>query len=119
MAGILADNKTSAEVAGRITALKQRFALHNTRFGDILPLVLTDNGSEFSDISTIENGLDGQQETALFFCDPMQPDQKPWIEKNHTLFRDIVPKGSSFDSFTQDTVNTIFSHCHLEKPTAL
>ena len=32
------------------------------------------------------------------------------IEKNHTLFRDIVPRGSSFDHFTQDTVNLIFSH---------
>lgn len=34
----------------------------------------------------------------------------PQIEKEHTLFRDIVPKGESFDDFTQDTVNQIFSH---------
>jgi ISSag9, transposase len=40
----------------------------------------------------------------------MQSCQKAQIEKNHTLFRDIVPKGSSFDHFTQDTVNLIFSH---------
>jgi hypothetical protein len=40
----------------------------------------------------------------------MRSSQKPQIEKNHTLFRDIVPKGSSFDDFTQDTVNRIFSH---------
>jgi hypothetical protein len=26
------------------------------------------------------------------------------------MFRDIVPKGTSFDSFTQETVNIIFSH---------
>lgn len=35
--------------------------------------------------------------------------------KNHTLFRDIVPAGSSFDSFTQDTVNLIFSHVNAVK----
>jgi len=29
---------------------------------------------------------------------------------NHTLFRDICPKGTSFDNFTQDTVDLIFSH---------
>ena len=40
----------------------------------------------------------------------MQSCQKPRVEKNHTLFRDIVPKGNSFDDFTQDTVNLIFSH---------
>ena len=48
----------------------------------------------------------------LFFCGPMQSSQKPYIEKNHTLFRDIIPKGSSFDAFSQDTVDLIFSHVH-------
>ena len=37
------------------------------------------------------------------------------VEKNHTLFRDIVPKGKSFDKFTQDTVNLIFSHVNSVK----
>jgi IS30 family transposase len=36
-------------------------------------------------------------------------------KKNHTLFRDIVPKGESFDHFTQDTVNLIFSHVNSVK----
>ena len=30
--------------------------------------------------------------------------------KNHTLFRDIVKTGTSFDDFTQESVNLIFSH---------
>jgi hypothetical protein len=38
----------------------------------------------------------------------MQSCQKPRVEKNHTLFRDIVPKGESFDCLTQDMVNLIF-----------
>ena len=42
----------------------------------------------------------------------MQSSQKPYIEKNHTLFRNIIPKGSSFDAFSQDTVDLIFSHVH-------
>ena len=37
------------------------------------------------------------------------------MEKNHTIFRDIVPKGSSFDHFTQETVNLIFSHINEVK----
>ena len=54
-------------------------------------------------------------ESKLFFCDPMRSSQKPFIEKNHTLFRDIVPKGTSFGSFSQDTVNLIFSHVNSVK----
>ena len=73
-----------------------------------LPVMLTDNGGEFSDVFAFENNLEGEKEACLFFCDPMQSCQKAQIEKNHTLFRDIVPKGSSFDHFTQDTVNLIF-----------
>jgi len=46
----------------------------------------------------------------LFFCDPYSSWQKPRVEKNHTLFRDIAPKGTSFDSYSQETVNLIFSH---------
>lgn len=45
--------------------------------------------------------------------------QKPKVEKNHTLFRDIVPKGNSFDHFTQDTVNLIFSHINSVKRKSL
>ena len=110
MAGILLDNKTAAETAQKIQSLKNRFDAAGIRFGSIIPIILTDNGGEFADVFTIENGLDGQKETDLFFCDPMQSSQKPYLEKNHTLFRDIVPKGSSFDGFTQDTVNLVFSH---------
>jgi IS30 family transposase len=49
----------------------------------------------------------------------MQSCQKPKVEKNHTLFRDIIPKGESFDSFTQETVNLVFSHVNSVKRKAL
>ena len=37
------------------------------------------------------------------------------IEKNHTLFGDIVKTGTSFDDFTQESVNLIFSHVNAVK----
>jgi IS30 family transposase len=85
------------------------------RFGDIFPLILTDNGGEFANVSAIENDTYGERETLLFFCDPYRSSQKPRVEKNHTMFRDIVRKGISFDDFTQDTVNDIFSHVNSVK----
>ena len=63
--------------------------------------------------------MKGEKETMLFFCDPMQSSQKPKVEKNHTMLRDIVPKGSSFDDFTQDKVNYIFSHINSVKRKSL
>jgi IS30 family transposase len=115
MSGILLDNKSSAETSAKIIALKKRLTENNVCFGDIFPLLLTDNGGEFADVFSFENDLQGTKETSLFFCDPYKSCQKPKVEKNHTLFRDIVPSGKSFDGFSQDTVNLIFSHVNSVK----
>ncbi len=115
MIGLLLDNKTAAEAAKKIGQLKQNLTAYGFVFGDIIPLLLTDNGGEFSCISAFENNDDGDRETNLFFCEPGAACEKPHIEKNHTLFRDIVPQGQSFDNFTQETVNLIFSHVNAVK----
>jgi IS30 family transposase len=115
MFGLLLDDKTAAQAAAKVHALKMRLHESKIRFGDILPLLLTDNGGEFANIFAFTRGLDGEPETDLFFCDPYRSSQKPKVEKNHTLFRDIVPKGESFDYFTQETVNLIFSHVNSIK----
>lgn len=115
MFGLLLEDKTAAQVTEKIQRLKALFASHGIRFGDVFPLILTDNGGEFANVGTVENSPDGDRETLLYFCDPYQSSQKPRVEKNHTLFRDIVPKGESFDEFNQDTVNLIFSHVNSIK----
>ena len=119
MFGLLLDDKTAAEATLKIRALKERMNKSGVRFGDVVPLLLTDNGGEFSNISAFMADLDGEVETQIFFCDPYQSSQKPKVEKNHTLFRDIVPKGESFDHFSQETVNLIFSHINGTKRKSL
>jgi len=119
MFGLLLDNKTAAETAEKIRALKARLRDGKVRFGDVLPLLLTDNGGEFSNIFAFTHDPNGEHEADLFFCDPYRSCQKPKVEKNHTLFRDIVPKGESFDYFTQETVNLIFSHVNSTKRKSL
>jgi IS30 family transposase len=115
MFGLLLDNKTAAEVSAKIIALKKRMAAAHLCFGSLFPVVLTDNGGEFADVFTVETGLNDIKETSLFFCDPNKAYQKPHVEKNHTLFRDILPKGCSFDDLEQDTVDLIFSHVNSVK----
>ncbi len=115
MFGLLLDNKTAAEAAQKIHALKEKLHSAGIEFGKVFPVLLTDNGGEFSNVSEFENDISGCVETRMFFCDPNAPYQKPHVENNHTLFRGIVEKGTSFDSFTQDNVNLIFSHINAVK----
>lgn len=115
MIGILLENKTAPEAAEKISVFKRTLKDNGFGFGNIIPVILTDNGGEFSNVSAFENDDNGNSETHMFFCDSNSSYEKPHIEKNHTMFRDIVPKGASFDDFTQDTVNLIFSHVNAVK----
>jgi IS30 family transposase len=110
MFGLPLDGKTAGEASSRIRSLKAALGENDIRFGEIIPLPLTDNGCEFANVRAFTDDLEGAAETAMFFCDPYCSSQKPKVEKNHTLFRDIVPKGESFDCFTQATVDGIFPH---------
>lgn len=115
MFGLLLENKTAAAASEAIISLKKFLLEKSIRFGEFIPLLLTDNGIEFSDIFSFMCDPDGVMETNLFFCDPYRSSEKPYVEKNHTIFRDICPKGTSFDSFTQNDVNLIFSHVNSVK----
>lgn len=115
MFGLLLDNKSAAEASEKIRSLKHTLVKAGFPFSQLFPVLLTDNGGEFSNVFAFENDSTGAKETAVFFCDPNCSWQKPHVENNHTLFRNIVPKGFSFDSFSQDTVNLIFSHVNSVK----
>lgn len=115
MFAILLDNKTASQAAQKISELKERLQYISLRFGEAFPVLLTDNGGEFSNVSAFENDLNGEVETQMFFCDPNAPYQKPHVENNHTLFRGIVETGTSFDDWTQENVNLIFSHINAVK----
>ena len=115
MFGLLLDDKTAAEASAKVKTLKSKLLSAGFSFGEIFPVLLTDNGGEFSCVPSFENDLNSGKESNLFFCDPNSPYQKPHVENNHTLLRNIVPSGTSFDDFSQETVNLIFSHINSVK----
>lgn len=80
--------------------------LFNSMFG----LLLTDNGSEFSNPKALEFDFSGNRRSHLFYCDPRASYQKPHVERNHELIRQILPKGTSFDNLKQKDINKILSH---------
>jgi IS30 family transposase len=80
-------------------------------FEELFPILLTDNGSEFSNPSAIEAAdEDGVIRTRLFYCDPMCSFQKPHVENNHDFIRRFLPKGMSMNHMTQKRVNEMISH---------
>ena len=79
-------------------------------FRTFFPVILTDNGPEFSDPLALETAPDGRQRTRIFYCDPMASWQKPNVERCHEMYRKILPSGSSFDEYTQEDMNLVASH---------
>ena len=80
-------------------------------FKRLFEVILTDNGTEFSDPESIEfNFNTGEKLVNLFYCDPNCSWQKGSIEKNHEYIRYILPKGTSFAGLNQNDCYLIASH---------
>ena len=120
MLAFLIDAKTSACVLGVFASivdmLKERYGDGwREVFARLFPVLLTDNGSEFSNPAAIESDDDGRL-TSVFYCKAYASYQKPHVERNHEFIRLVLPKGShyflptSFDSLTQDDVGLMMSH---------
>lgn len=84
--------------------------LRPDRFSSLMPLILTDNGSEFSNPKAIEYDRQGNLRTRVFYCDASSPGQKGSAEKNHEFIRYVLPKGTSFDHLTQGEISLLMDH---------
>ena len=60
--------------------------LGNELFTKTFPVILTDNGIEFSNLLSLEFNHDGTGKTKIFFCNPGASYQKGAIEKIMSLF---------------------------------
>ena len=110
----LADHHTSQATIQQMDQLYEQ-RLGPELFKKIFEVILTDNGSEFSNPTAIENDAFHQSRSRLFYCDPAASYQKGTCENNHEMLRRFYPKGSSFDQLTQDELNLISSHINSYK----
>lgn len=108
MLAFLRDRNTAASVAEIIDNLYHM--LSPDTFKRLFPVILGDNGSEFSNPSALEFDADHNQRTKIFYCNPSAPYQKGAAENNHEFIRRILPKGSNFDCLTHDDVNLMMDH---------
>lgn len=101
--------KKSIYVSQVFNNLKETLGIDE--FKRLFEVILTDNGTEFSDPESIEIDLNsGEKISSVFYCDPSCSWQKGSIEKNHEYIRYILPKGTSFAGLTQEDCYLISSH---------
>jgi IS30 family transposase len=109
MLAYLRDANTSKSVTDTFQMLWE--ILGKKYFMELFPVILTDNGSEFSNPATIEFDEEDNRRTHLFFCHPSSPFEKGAIENNHEFIRRILPKGTGFDRLTQeDDIQLMMNH---------
>ena len=108
MLAFLRDRNTSQTVIDRFNILYD--LLGTDCFKSLFPVILTDNGSEFSNPTALEFDAEGRRRTHIFYCDPHASFQKPNVELNHEFIRKILPKSKSFNHLTQSDIDRIMSH---------
>ncbi len=113
MIAFLRDHNDSRSVIDAFNTLYDR--LGHESFVSIMPILLGDNGSEFSNPSALESAPDGTGRTRVFYCDPSSPYQKGSAERNHEFIRFFIPKGKRFDPYTQDDIDLMMSHINSYK----
>ena len=101
------ERRTSANVTEAFRMLRMTLG---EDFRRIFRLILTDNGTEFSNPRAIEEDDGGEITAKVFYCQPYSFTQKGACEKNHEEIRCILPKGQSLQSLTQEELNTVMSH---------
>jgi IS30 family transposase len=108
------ESKEVINVTACINDLCNRIGLDN--FQKMFEVILTDNGTEFSDPESIEfEPENGELRCKVFYCHPYASREKGHCEKNHEYIRYILPKGTVFDFLTQDMCDLMMSHINSTK----
>lgn len=105
----LRERNTAASVTAIFKQLRETLGVE--RYKNMFPIILTDRGSEFTDPSAIEIDPEtGEMLSRVFYCDPMNSNQKSNCERNHELIRYVIPKGVSMDPFSQEQITLMMNH---------
>lgn len=99
--------------AGSVTEIfcRLRKALGDEKFRILFQVIITDQGSEFSDPQKIEADMEtGEIQCRVFYCDPMNTNQKSNCERNHELIRYIIPKKHGKDEYTEEEIRKMMNH---------
>lgn len=110
----LLQDKSASSVVNKLNEIQKVIGIED--YKKIFGYILTDNGTEFSNISGIITDPETKEiRTDVYFCHPQCSGEKGSCERNHELFRYILPKGTSFNQYDQIQINRITSHVNSLK----
>ena len=101
--GLRISKGDSDSVYSRLHGLFSNLGYRKTKA--IFPILLADNGSEFSTFHNLE-----KFDIKVYFTNPYRSTDKAECERNHEFVRYIIPKGKTLDNLTQEDINLMFSH---------
>lgn len=103
MLAYLRENNNSQSVIEVLDGLEEILTL--PVFQKLFPVILTDNGSEFSNPQRLETSpVTGERRTRIFYCDPYCAWEKGRIESNHRTLRRIFPKGEDMEQVDREKI---------------
>lgn len=108
MLGFILEDKCTETVKIVFDELEELFT-HEV-FCKVFEVILTDNGTEFSDPSSLEFNNENIRRTRIFYCNPSSAYQKGSLEKNHEFIRYVIPKGKSMNSLNQKQIDLMMNH---------
>ena len=105
----LRERNTAASVTEIFRELRKK--LGGIYFSMLFQAILTDRGSEFTDPTKIETDPEtGDIQCRVFYCDPMNSNQKSNCERNHELIRYVIPKNQAKECYTKEEVREMMNH---------
>jgi len=90
-------SKTADAVMKEIACIR---TIYGKQFSQVFKTVTGDNGSEFADLSTLENGTD----TNVYFTHPFSSFEKGTNERHNGLIRRFIPKGKRMSNYSADDI---------------
>lgn len=98
---------TDESVVTALDRLERRYGYE--MFKKIFKTVTVDNGSEFADVDGMERSalVEGKKRTHLYYCHPYSSWERGTNEVTNKMIRRKVPKGTDFDSKTDEEIAEI------------
>lgn len=94
------------------TSVMQAFAQLQASLGDkwntIFKTITTDNGSEFADLSNLEE----VSKTLIYYAHPYTSCDKGGVERHNRLIRRFIPKGKSINYYSLEDISEIELWCN-------
>ena len=93
------------DVMAALTAIRSQYSEHRDT---IFKTITTDNGSEFSTLSELED----LSKTLVYFAHSYTSCEKGSVERHNGLIRRFIPKGKRIDSYSDEQISQIETWCN-------